>query len=196
MKKYYFHLLLLAASMTVACNSAFVAKPKGYFKINLPAHSYQTFNQPGYPYTFEYPTYAKIVKDSTFFEDKSENPWWINIDFPALNSRIYISYKSLAGNDLSKMIADAYNLTYKHSVKASAIDDSVFVTPRQINGTLFKVGGNAATASQFYLTDSIHHFLRGALYFDAPPNEDSLLPANDFLRQDMLHLINTFEWRK
>jgi gliding motility-associated lipoprotein GldD len=179
-----------------ACNSPFVPKPRGYFKINLPNHEYQTFNQPGYPYTFEYPVYAKVVKDSTFFEAKAENDWWINIDFPGFDSRIYISYKPVKNNDFNKMIADAFNLTYKHSSKASSIDDSAFRTPNNISGVLFKVGGNAATANQFFLTDSVNHFLRGALYFDAPPNEDSLQPANEFLRQDMQHLINSFQWKK
>lgn len=93
------------------------------------------------------------------------------------------------------MVNDAYNLTYKHSLKASFIDDSLFRTPNNVTGVMFKVGGDAATASQFYLTDSIHHFLRGALYFDAPPNEDSLKPSNDFIVEDLRHMINTFEWK-
>ena len=178
-----------------ACNSTFTPKPRGYYKTNFPEHQYQVFDQAGYPYKFEYPTYATIIKDSSFFEDKPENPWWINIDFAGFNSRIYISYKSLPANNFSKMVNDAYSLTYKHSYKASFIEDSSFQTINKVNGVLFKVGGNAATASQFYLTDSTRHFLRGALYFDAPPNEDSLKPVNEFLLQDMKHLINTFEWK-
>ena len=186
----------LVCMLVVACNSNFTPKPRGYFKTSFPLHQYQVFNEPGYPYQFEYPVYAAVLKDSTFFETKAENPWWINIDFPQFNSRIYISYKELPKNDFSKMVNDAYNLTYKHSYKASFIDDSSFHTPNNVTGVLFKVGGNAATASQFFLTDSIHHFLRGALYFDAPPNEDSLKPVNDFMLTDLKHLINTFQWKK
>ncbi|MES2645733.1 MAG: hypothetical protein V4717_02570 [Bacteroidota bacterium] len=178
------------------CNSTFTPKPRGYAKTNFPPHQYQLFNAPGYPYQFEYPVYATIVKDSTFFEDKAENPWWINVDFSKFNSRIYISYKALPANNFSKMVNDAYNLTYKHSYKASFIEDSLFRTANNVTGVLFKVGGNAATASQFYLTDSTRHFLRGALYFDAPPNEDSLKPINDFLAEDLRHLFNTFQWKK
>ncbi|CAN5765219.1 gliding motility lipoprotein GldD [soil metagenome] len=186
----------LVCLLAVACNSNFTPKPRGYFKTFYPKHQYQVFNEPGYPYQFEYPVYAAVLKDSTFFEAKAENPWWINIDFPQFNSRIYISYKELPKNDFSKMVTDAYNLTYKHSYKASFIDDSVFHTGNNVTGVLFKVGGNAATASQFFLTDSIHHFLRGALYFDSPPNEDSLKPVNDFMVADLKHLINTFQWKK
>jgi len=187
--------MAIALQATAACNSTFTPKPRGYYKTNFPEHQYRIFDQAGYPYKFEYPTYATIIKDSSFFEDKPENPWWINIDFAGFNSRIYISYKSLPDNNFSKMVNDAYNLTYKHSYKASFIEDSSFQTINKVNGVLFKVGGNPATASQFYLTDSTHHFLRGALYFDAPPNEDSLKPVNEFLLQDMKHLINTFEWK-
>jgi gliding motility-associated lipoprotein GldD len=97
--------------------------------------------------------------------------------------------------ELQKLIDDAFNLTNKHAIKASAIDDSLIITPHHIHGMFFKVGGNVATAYQFFLTDSVHHFLRGALYFDATPNEDSLQPVNDFLVSDMKHLINTLQWK-
>lgn len=190
-----FLVLLVITIGIISCNSPFTPKQRGYFKIAFPKHSYQQFNQPGYPYSFEFPVYATIVKDTSFFEDKPENPWWINIDFPQFNGRVYISYKELPKNDFNKMVNDAYNLTYKHTLKASSIDDSAFRTGNNVTGVLFKVGGNAATATQFYLTDSTHHFLRGSLYFDATPNEDSLKPVNDFLKADLQHIINTFKWK-
>lgn len=195
-RKLFTSLCVACAVLAFSCNSPFITKPRGYFNIGLPKHEYRSFDQPGYPYTFEYPLYANVVKDTMFFDTEAENPWWINIDFPQFEGRIYISYKSLGKNDFNKMINDAYNLTYKHSTKASSINDSLMETPKNIHGAMFKVGGNAATASQFFLTDSVNHFLRGALYFDTAPNEDSLQPVNDFLRQDMLHLINSFEWKK
>nr|MCU0395129.1 hypothetical protein [Chitinophagaceae bacterium] len=98
-------------------------------------------------------------------------------------------------NDFSKLVNDAYNLTYKHTYKASAIDDSLMTTPNGVHGVFFRVAGNAATANQFFLTDSSRHFLRGALYFDVTPNEDSLQPVNQFLLEDMRHLVNTFRWK-
>lgn len=187
--------LLAGAMISLGCNSNFVPKPRGYFKIDLPEKSYQTFNVEGYPYSFEFPSYATVVKDSTFFDSTPENPWWLNIDFPQFGGRIYISYKQIGTNDLSKLVNDAYNLTYKHSYKASSIDDSAMLTRNGIRGVFFRVGGDAATANQFFLTDSTNHFLRGALYFDTTPNEDSLQPVNAFLLQDMQHLINTFRWK-
>ena len=181
--------------MISSCQSGYVPKPEGYFHIPLPEKKYQLFDQPGYPYSFEYPTYARVVKDSSFFGDKTENPWWINIDFPQFNGRIYISYKNIQGNDFKKLLNDAFNLTNKHSVKATSIDDSTMTTPNNVHGVYFKVGGNVATSNQFFLTDSTQHFLRGALYFDATPNQDSLKPVNAFLSDDMKHLINTFHWK-
>lgn len=178
-----------------SCNSNFVPKPRGYFKINLPEKKYQVFDQPGYPYTFEYPVYARIIKDSTFFGDATENPWWINIDFPQFNGRIYVSYKEIGANKLDKLLNDAFSLTNKHTSKASSIDDSLINTSNNIHGMFFRVGGNVATANQFFVTDSTKHFLRGALYFDATPNEDSLGVVSDFLLLDMKHIINTFKWR-
>lgn len=183
------------AALLVACNSTFTPKPRGYFQVQFPEKQYQVFNEPGYPYSFEYPVYAKVVKDTTFFDSTPENPWWINIEFPQFGGRIYVSYKDLTRNDFSKLVNDAFNLTYKHTYKASSIDDSLMVTSNGVHGVFFKVGGNAATANQFFLTDSSRNFLRGALYFDVTPNEDSLLPVNQFLLKDMEHLINTFKWK-
>lgn len=186
---FFFGLLVLS------CNSSYTIKQKGYFKIDFPEHEYRIFDKPGYPYTFEYPVYGTVIQDTSFFEDKPENPYWINIDFPQFNGKIYISYKDVRKNSLDKLIDDAFNLTYKHSTKATGISDSLMKTPKGISGVFFKVGGNAATANQFFVTDSVNHFLRGALYFDATPNEDSLGIVNDFLQADMKHLINTLQWK-
>ncbi len=178
-----------------ACNSPYTPKPTGYFKIKLPPKQYQVFNQPGYPYTFEYPVYANVVKDSVFFKDSTENPWWININFPQFNAVIHASYKIIGQYKLDKLLNDAFNMTNKHSSKADFIDDSDVETPNGIHGRFFKVEGDVATANQFFLTDSTKNFFRGALYFDATPNQDSLKPVNDFLVEDMRHLINTFRWK-
>ncbi len=192
--KVYFLIIVVLSGM-ISCNSDYTIRQKGYFKIDLPEHKYQLFDQPGYPYSFEYPVYSSVVQDTSFFEDKPENPYWINIDFPALNGKIYISYKETSKANFDKLVEDAFKLTYKHSTKATAIKDSLMRTPNEITGIFFKVGGNAATARQFFVTDTTSHFLRGALYFDATPNADSLGVVNDFLETDMKHLINTLKWR-
>jgi hypothetical protein len=201
--------------LLISCNSNYTSKKEGYFKIDFPKKQYTTFNEPGYPYTFEYPVYAKIAKDSSYFQQGAKNPYWINIEFPTFNGTIFISYKKIGGisdykvkdaegkyhdstgvNSFQKMVNDAYNLTYKNDVKAYSIEDSLMHTPNGITGVFFKVSGDVATAKQFFLSDTTHHFLRGALYFDATPNEDSLRPVNDFLQQDMKHLINTLRWKQ
>jgi gliding motility-associated lipoprotein GldD len=180
-----------------ACNSNYTYKKKGYFKIDFPKKEYRLFDQPGYPYSFEYPVYANVIKDSTFFGDVSENPWWINIDVPQLGGRVYVSYKEIGQkNKFDSLLNDAFKMTYlQHSTVASGRDDSLMHTQNGAEGYFFKLYGNTATANQFFLTDSTKHFLRGALYFDAAPNEDSLSIVNDFLKQDLFHLINTLKWK-
>lgn len=192
-KKIKYSLLVLTIAF-FGCNSNFTPKPKGYFNINFPEKKYTTFSISGYPYSFEYPVYANVVKDSLFFGEQTENPWWINLNFPQFNGRVYISYKQIQKNQLNQLINDAFKLTGKHAQKAISIDDSTINTPNGVQGIFFKVGGDVATANQFFLTDSSQHFLRGALYFDATPNEDSLSIINNFLIEDVKHLINTFKW--
>lgn len=180
----------------VSCNSDYTIKPRGYFKIDLPQKSYQKFDRPGYPYTFEYPVYSNVIKDTLFFESEPENPYWINVDFPQFNSKIHISYKEVGRNKIDSLVNDAFTMAYKqHTYKASAIEPVPFTSDKGIQGVYFSLSGNTATANQFFITDSVKHFLRGALYFDATPNEDSLRPVSNFLRQDMEHLINTLQWR-
>lgn len=187
--------LLFLFLLLLACNSPYTVKPRGYFRIDFPRHQYQLFDLPNFPYRFEYPVYAKIERDTSFFGDRPENPYWINISFPRFNGKIYISYKEIGENNFNKLVNDAFEMTYKHSEKAAGIEDSVMHTPNGLSGIFFDVAGNAATAKQFYVTDSVKHFLRGALYFNVTPNEDSLGIVNDFLQVDMKHLINTLQWK-
>lgn len=188
----YGFLLMLSG---VACNSVYTPKPRGYFRIDLPKHEYQAFNPADFPYSFEYPVYGKIIRDTSFFGDKPENPYWINVDFPRFHARIYISYKKVEGNNFARLREDAYKMTYKNTYKATSIEDSIISTPLGVHGIFFHVGGNAATANQFFVSDSVKHFLRGALYFDTTPNEDSLSIVNQFLQKDMNHIINTLQWK-
>lgn len=195
-----------------ACNSPFTVKKDGYFKIDFPKRAYQSFSEPGYPYTFEYPDYAYIARDTSYFQNTS--PYWVNVVFPQFQAKIYISYKRIGGtsvyevknpdgshrdstgtNVFDKMVKDAYNLTYKNDIKAYSIGDSLMHTPNGITGIYFDVSGNVATAHQFFLSDTTRNFIRGALYIRATPNEDSLRPVINFLQQDMKHMINTLKWK-
>lgn len=180
---------------TTACNSVYTPKPKGYYKIDFPERAYRMYNEPGYPYTFEYPVYADVVKDSTFFGEELTEPFWINIDFPQFRGKVYVSYKRVQDN-YDQLVKDAFNMVYKqHTLKATGIEDSLMQTPNGVHGIYFKLSGNTATGRQFFVSDSVRHFLRGALYFDATPNEDSLSIVQQFLEEDVKHLINTLKWR-
>jgi len=198
MNRYYkiFSVLWLCCFVW-ACNSDYTAgKKRGYYRIPLPQKQYQVFDRPGYPYTFEYPVYATISKDSTFFQDPADD-WWINIDFPRFAGRIYVSYKPVGSQEgFDSLVQDGFKMAYRQHVNmATQIVDSVMRTSNGVEGIYFSLGGNTATANQFFVTDSTRHFLRGALYFDATPNADSLGPVNEFLKKDLLHLINTLQWR-
>lgn len=189
-------LTIFCSIVLISCNSPYTFKKKGYFKIDFPEHSYKQFDQQGFPYSFEYPAYGAIIRDTTFFEDKPENPWWLNIDLPSLGGRIYISYKEVGKNKFDSLVNDAFTMSYKqHTYKASGIEPQPFVTENNISGVYFTLTGNTATANQFFLTDTAKHFLRGALYFSATPNEDSLSIVNDFVKKDLQHLINTVKWK-
>jgi gliding motility-associated lipoprotein GldD len=186
---FYLFVVLLVAG----CGRHYAPKPRGYFRIEFPQKEYQEL-QGKYPYRFEYPTYAVISPYKGRWTGSDTAEYWINIEFPQFRGRINLTYKTVH-NNLANLIEDAHTYAYKHSVKADAIIQSEFANPSaHVHSVLFDIKGNTASSVQFYATDSVRHFLRGALYFDCEPNKDSLAPVRDFLRVDMVHLIETLQW--
>lgn len=149
------------------------------------------------PYHFEIPDYAQIIPDRL----NPDHPDWINVFIPANKAMIHISYYQLDKNrqkgrkELSEFIEESRKLAYKHSVKANAINEKIYINPQnKVYGTVYKIEGNAASPMQFYLTDSTRNFLRGAFYIREVPNIDSLKPVINFIEPDIIHMIETTTW--
>jgi len=189
--KFTIHLIIsLMLAFIISCQSPYTPKPRGYFRIELPEKSYQRFDTT-YPYSFEYPLYATISESKYAQGEK----YWIDIKFEAFDATIHISYKDVNGN-LITYLEDAYTLATKHIPKADAIYDSVIIhRNRDLFGLIYQIeGSEVASPYQFLLTDSTSHFVRGALYFNTIPNNDSLQPVINLLKDDIDHMINTFQW--
>jgi gliding motility-associated lipoprotein GldD len=175
----------------VGCkNQNFTPKPEGYPRIQLPERNYQTFDT-SCPFTFKYPTYGEIKKDK-----KNKNkPCWLNIHYKPLGARLYLSYRQFEGLEkLQTYRQDARKFVYKHTVKANRIQENA-IKSSNASGTFYELGGNTATALQFFVTDSSQHFIRGSLYFNTKPNRDSLRPAIQFLKKDLLKMVKTLDWK-
>lgn len=172
-----------------------VPKRRGYPRFDFPEHAYRQFDSASFPFSFEYPVYGTLEQDVNLNKEEHA-PYWINIAFKDLNATIYLSYKEInSENPEAKLVEESFQLTEKHGVRADRIDAPQIKTRNGLSGVFYAVGGNAASAYQFFLTDKSKHFIRGALYFNVTPNADSLLPANDFLKKDMEHLIETFRFK-
>jgi gliding motility-associated lipoprotein GldD len=190
-------LLMLAMVSLLSCREVPVPKPKGYFRIDLPQKKYVMFNETdqenNLPLKFEYPVYGNISEKGG---DNSE-PGWFNIEFPAYKARIYLTYKNVKGN-LESLTEQTYTMNViNHLTKADAINEQLIDNnENRVFGILYDLKGNTASAVQFYVTDSINHYLRGSLYFESEPNADSLAPVIDFFREDVIHLIETLKWKE
>lgn len=190
-----FFSLTLAIVAAVSLNSCdedddvLSPKPRGYMRIDFPQKSYTLFKSEC-PFCFEIPSYS-TMKAST---SKSAEPCWYNLEFPNFKATLHLSYKPVE-NNLSKYLDDAHQIANKHQIKATGVDEIVVLRDSaNVYGLVFDIAGNAASPLQFYLTDSTKHFLRGSLYFNAVPNADSLKIVVDFLKADVLKLINTTKW--
>lgn len=182
-------LIFCSLALFTGCEGDYTPKPRGYFRIQLPVKEYRTYNA-SEPYTFEYPTYAVVSKDT----DRNTEPFWINIHYPQFKGQLHVSYKPLSSN-LTKYIEDSRMLAYKHTVRANAINEDPIQTPNNISGILYDIEGNTASSTQFYITDSSTHFLRASLYFNTPPKSDSLAPVVQFIKKDIVHMIRTFKFK-
>lgn len=185
-------LALLLLMMVTACgDNNPQPKPRGYFRIDLPEKQYVTLDTMA-RYSFEYPVYATITPDY-YSPDEHD---WVNVVFPAFKGTIHLSYKHVDGN-LPRYVEDAHKMIVKHIEKASGIRDSLIIDKeRDVYGLLYFLDGEGvASPLQFYITDSTQHFMRGSLYFNTYPNNDSLQPVIDFITEDVRHLITTLEWK-
>jgi len=190
-------ILILVISIGIlalsSCNNEYTPKPRGYFRIALPETRYTVLDSI-YPYSFEYPAYARLTNDPLSPQEKN----WINIEMPVFHGRIHISYKPLTDKkSLVQFTEDTRTLALKHMSKSSGIRQKAIADPdRKLYGIVYEINGmGAASPYQFYLTDSTTHWLRGSLYFDAIPNNDSLAPVIDFVKTDIQHLFETFRWK-
>ena len=179
--------------MLVSCGKVTSPKPYGYYRITLPDTAYTDFDlqYPTYPYTFALSRNA-VVKLRTDVEE----PYWINIYYPAVDATIHCSYKPVQGN-LRELTNDALEFVYRNASFASSIPEQDYTHPEaDVYGVLFDLEGNTASSCQFFVTDSTHHFFRASVYCNCPPNADSLAPVYAYLRKDIIRMVESFEWKR
>jgi gliding motility-associated lipoprotein GldD len=182
---------LLGMGFLSACEDDSTPRPKGYLRIALPEKKYRLYDSLC-PYTFDLPVYAQL-RNST---SQMAEPCWADIVYSSLHGTLHLSYKKVEGN-LPKLLDDTRKLTNKHIPKASAIRKRIIENKeKRVYGLFIEIDGSGvASPVQFYLTDSTKHFVRGALYFNASPNADSLAPVIEFVKQDLDQMVKSFSWK-
>lgn len=179
-------LLLFLGLMIIACQEDTVIKPAAMLRLDYPKPTYTSIHT-NCPFTFEKNSFAILQKK------KKCN---INIIYPKLKATLYLTYNKVHPSNIDSLLRDAQKLTYDHTIKAQKILEQPRVDSlNKVYGMLYMISGNTATQTQFYLTDSTHHFLNGSVYFKAKPNFDSLYPAIMYLRRDVRHLMETLKWK-
>lgn len=180
--------LLLIVFLITSCKDEQLPKPKGFLALNFPSAEYNLFD-PDCHYEFE------VNNISTIRVAKGNVPCWYNIYYPLMDATIYITYQPV-NNNIDSLLMDAQRLPLQHTIKADFIEGDIYSNPSQkVHGMLYEVEGNAASQAQFYITDSIRHFMTGSLYFNQRPNYDSIMPAAQYLKRDIQHLIETVRWQ-
>jgi gliding motility-associated lipoprotein GldD len=185
--------LFVISILISSCGSDYSPKPRAYFKIDLPEKKYQNYSS-NCPFSFEFPVYASVIPD----KNKDAKPCWIDVYYPQFNGRVHLSYQSFSTRkQFDSLVEDARTFAFKHTVKATAIDEAMISYPeKRVYGIYYSIDGNTASSVQFFLTDSTNNYLRGALYFNEQPRLDSIQPVLDFIKKDIDHMIKTFKWQK
>jgi len=179
----------------VSCEEDVTPKPSAQLRLSYPEAKYKV-KEADLPFTFEMNTLSDSLQISRLKSDKES--YAINIVYPKLKGTIYLTYKPVKNNpeNLKEYLLDAQNFTQEHTKKADEIVEQIYDNKeRKVYGMFYEVGGNAASQSQFYVTDSTSHFLTGSLYFYAKPNYDSILPAAHYLKNDIQKLMETISWK-
>ncbi len=185
-------ILPLFAFLMMGCGNDPLPKPKAYLRLEYPKPQYKQVKLP-VPFIFERNELAKSI--SSIKRRSGSNSIGIDIEYPMMKGTIYLTYKEVNDN-LIDLLRDAQNLTQKHTLKADEIEGDFFENPKKkVYGMFYEVGGDAASQSQFYVTDSINHFLSGSLYFYAKPNYDSIYPAAVYLKNDIKRIMESLEWQ-
>ena len=181
----------ICGTLLSSCQGDYLPKPLGYNRLVLPDHDYVALPD-SLPYAFEYSRHAILLKDTSRINEK----FWIEIYYPSLKSNIHITYKAVPNQKvLKEYLDDSYTLTSKHQIKAYAINEVITKTPSGKTAVIAELEGEVPSQFQFTVTDSTKNFLRGALYFNTKVANDSLAPAIDYMKKDIMQLINTLEWK-
>ncbi|MDX2196196.1 MAG: gliding motility lipoprotein GldD [Cytophagales bacterium] len=194
----YYRYLYICVICLSCSTKEYVPKPRGYHRIDLPPHRYQMLTEP-HPFTFAYALHAQVKPHTSAYAEEH----WVDVYYPEYRATLQLTYKDISKqnnkNDKQKLlyelVNDAYKLTSKHQVKAYAIDENVIKTPSGKTAVVFELEGDVPSQFQFYCTDTTHHFLRGALYFRTAVKNDSLAPVIEYVKIDIMHLLNTLEWK-
>lgn len=183
-------LLIILLFSVSGCSEKYTPKPYGYYRIDFPEKAYQPLND-SFPYQFDKATNAYVEIN----REESSEPNWINLVYPAYNAKLHLSYKKItADTSLQGFLQDCHRLAYTHTIKAESIDEKLFKR-ENIFGLVYFIEGNTASSTQFFVTDSTRHFMRGALYFNQHPAKDSLAPVIQFLRADIIRLMETIRFK-
>ncbi len=184
-----FIIMLIVSS----CSRDYLPKPLGYNRLILPEAAYLSLPD-SLPYSFEYSKHAKLLRDTSRIHER----FWIELYYPDLKANVHVTYHDLNGSKklLQEYTDDSYTLTAKHQIKAYAINEVITKTPSGKTAVIAELEGEVPSQFQFTITDSSQNFLRGALYFDTKVANDSLAPAIAYMKVDIMHLINTLQWKK
>lgn len=188
-----FSVFFISSILLISCNGDdYSPKPRAFFRIDLPSKSYQSFDTL-YPYSFQYPIYAVIQRS----KDMGEGKYWININFPTYNATVHLTYKAVK-NNLDSLVENARKFVDKHISKATSIKEKTYENEgSNVYGIVYNIKGNSvASPYQFYVTDRKKHYIRGALYFNMAPSNDSLAPVIEFIEKDIDYMISTLKWKK
>ena len=190
---------IIATFLLLACSEEKTAlpKPRVYPRIEFPQKSFKAFSTSECPFTTTIPAYTEYQKDDQKNEDEKQFACWFDLYSHELNAYLHISYVDFQGRKAyDELVQDAFEMVDKHNSKANYRDELALSFPdRNVYGILFEIDGPVASPLQFFLTDSLEHFLRGSLYFKAEVNRDSILPVYQFVKEDLEPFFEDFTWK-
>lgn len=191
-----FKLEYLLIFLFCSCDNLELPKPNAYLRLDFPPPTYKEIVFENDGTTFELNTASTLVKNIINITN-TNSLTSKSISYPLINAEIKLEHynlnKNIKLNDRLKRLNDFTSIHLKKSSNPPKIQEFTNQN-KKVYASIINIKGDVTSPSQFYATDSVNNLLIGILNLKSKTKYDSVLPALEYIKKDIYHLIESIKW--
>ena len=179
-----------------SCENVELPKPNAYLRLDFPSPIYEKIVFGANNTTLELNTASTLI---TIINNPNNLNLVIlkSISYPLIDAEIKLEYFNLnKNNNLNDRLKNLNDFTSIHLKKSSNPPKIQEFTNqnKKVYASIINIKGDVTSPSQFFATDSLNNLLIGILNLKSMTKYDSILPALDYIKTDIYHLIESIKW--